>query len=171
MVRENEITRPGHLYYYDGVPAWTVRVAQPSRFKDVRMTLEFGSFLLPTGGLLACILRLYDIPDQPFYVHRVFDLGDETVAKYLRTSLASRHWIVEVRGGGEDRDVFRVAQLTPTDFQARCENILEHNRRLGRRIDGDAALRKFLATFEPAAKENGWEAGWEAVREEHGLSA
>ncbi len=167
----SDFTRPGQLYYYDGLPAWSVRVAQPSRFKDVRLTLEFSAFPLPTGGLLACILSLFDIPDQPFYVHRIFNLDDDTVAKYLRSTVKAPYWVVEVSGGGEDRDVFRVLSLKETDFTAAHKKIAAYNKKLGKNLDGEAALRGFLKTFEPAAKEEGWEAGWAAVRKKFKLKA
>lgn len=162
----DKITRPGYLYYYDEVPAWTIRVPQPSRFVKAKMTLEFRCFLLPQGGLLACIYRLYDIPEQPFYVHRVFDASEKEVARYLHASEERLHWLVELKGGGEDKDVFRIVSLKKTGFEESYRRALDYNKRLGRRLKGAAALRDFLEHFEPAAREGGWEAGWGAVGKE-----
>lgn len=158
-----EITRPGTLYYYDGLPAWTIRVPQPSRFRRVPYTLEFRAFKLAQGALLACIYRLYDIPDQPFYVHRVFDLSDDEVARYLKESEKSGLWVVEFVGGGEDKDCFRIASLKSCGFYEGCQSCLEYNENLGPNLNGPEALKGFLEVFEPAAQSSGWEAGWEAV--------
>lgn len=157
------ITRPGYLYYVDGVPGWTIRVPQPSRFKDVDTSLEFRLFRLPQGGLLACIFRLYDIPDQPFYVHRVFDLSDPEVRRYLDASKEELQWIVEIKSSGEDRDCVRVIPLGGSGFTEGFDGAVEHNEGLGKKLDGGRALKKFLEVFEPAAREGGWEGGWDAV--------
>lgn len=161
---DDRITRPGFLYYYDGLPAWTIRVPHPSRFLKVKTSIEFRSFLLPKGGLLACIFRLYDIPDQPFYVHRVFDISETEVSKYLKRSTEAMHWVAELKGGGEDQDVIRILPLEGTNFEEGSREVLNRNKRLGKRLDGASALRKFLDLFEPAAKDGGWEAGWKAVQ-------
>lgn len=166
-----DLARPGRLYYYDGLPAWLVRAPQPSRFKDVRMSLQFADFPLPNGGLLACILRLYDVPDQPFYVHRLFDPGDPGVAEYLDRCEKRRHWIVEIASGGQDPEVFRVASLDGAGFDERLRAARAHDRRLGSKRDGGAALRSFLAVFDAAAKEGGWEKGWKAVRKKFKIKA
>lgn len=155
--------RPGYLYYYDGLPAWTVRVPQPSRFRAVETTLEFRPFLLPSGGLLACILRLFDVPSQPFYVHRVFDLSEAEVARYLKRSRETPYWVVEIKGGGQDADVLRIVALARTGFDEGLKAASAHNKRVGRALDGAAALARFLEHFEPASESGGWEAGWEAV--------
>ena len=165
----DRITRPGFLYYYDDVPAWTIRVPHPSRFKKVRTTLEFRRFLLPKGGLLACIFRLYDIPEQPFYVHRVFDISEAEVAKYLKRSAETMVWVVELKGGGEDQDVIRILSLKDTGFREGYREVQASNKKLGKRLDGSASLQRFLELFEPAAKDSGWEAGWEAVAR-HGVA-
>ena len=105
---KGEFTRPGKLYLYDGFPAWKIRVPQPSRFREVRHTLEFRPFHLPTAGILACVLRLFDIPEQPFFVHRAFDSADPQVAEYLEQSRTSLLWVVELRGSGEDQGCVRL---------------------------------------------------------------
>lgn len=157
------VTRPGYLYYFDGVPAWTIRVPQPSRFAAVRMTLEFRSFRLPGGALLACIYRLFDIPDQPFYVHRVFDPSEPEVGRYLEASRERNHWFVELKGGGQDKDVCRIVSLAGTGFEESHRLALARNGELGGRLRGAKTLSVFLETFEPAAKSGGWEVGWDAV--------
>ena len=154
---------PGRLYYYDDVPAWGIRVPQPSRFRDAGITLEFRTFLLPKGGLLACILRLYDIPDQPFYVHRVFDPSDSSVSDYLRRSRDIPLWVLELSGGGEDPDLLRLVRLKAKDFNRNLTRILRHNKNLGKALSGPRALKEFLKAFDAAAKDGGWEAGWDAV--------
>ncbi len=164
-----DLTRPGRLYYYDDVPAWAIRVPQPSRFRDAGITLEFRPFLLPKGGLLACILRLYDIPDQPFYVHRVFDPSDSSVADYLKASLEIPLWVLELHGGGQDPDLTRLVRLKAKTFKRHLTKILRHNKSLGIALAGPAALKEFLNTFDAAAKDDGWEAGWEAVRKKFKL--
>ena len=161
--------RTGELSYYDNLPAWTMRVPQPRRFQGVEMKLDFSAFLLPNGGLLAGVLRLYDIPDQPFYVHRVFDPTDMPVAEYLRTSLEALYWIVEIQSAGQDCDVFRVLSLKDTGFTEGCKRATAHNRRLGQALDGESALEDFLDAFDPAVQEGGWEAGWAAVRKKFKL--
>lgn len=166
-----EITRPGTLYYYDGLPAWTVRVPQPSRFRHAPYTLEFRAFKLAQGALLAGIYRLYDIPDQPFYVHRVFDLSDEEVTRYLQESEKSGFWVVEFVGGGEDKDCFRIASLKSCGFYEGFQDCLEHNKDLGQDLSGPAALQRFLDIFEPASQSSGWEAGWDAVEKSLVLKA
>ena len=166
----DEIIRPGNLYYYDEFPAWTIRVPQPSRFQDVRLGVSFAAFPLPTACLIACIIRLYDIPDQPFYVHRVFDLTDEGVAEYVERSAAKKHWVLEIRGGGQDADVFRILSLEHSDLRAVLSFGINENKKKGSVLDGEKALKDFLASFEPAAKDGGWEAGWDAVREAFDIS-
>lgn len=158
-----DFTRPGRLYYYDDVPAWAIRVSQPSRFRDAGVTLEFKTFLLPKGGLLACILRLYDIPDQPFYVHRVFDPSDSSVSDYLNRSLETPLWVLELHGGGQDPDLTRLVRLKAKAFKRDLAKILRHNKILGKALNGPSALSGFLKTFDAAAKDGGWEAGWAAV--------
>lgn len=166
---EGGFTRPGKLYLYDGFPAWKIRVPQPSRFREVRNTLEFRPFYLPTAGILACVLRLFDIPEQPFFVHRAFDSADPQVADYLEQSRQSLLWVVELRGSGEDQGCVRLLPLKETGFSGGLESVAGHNRSLGGKLDGGAALRAFLEVFEPTSKEGGWEAGWEAVGERFAL--
>lgn len=158
-------TRPGKLYLYDGIPAWNIHVPQPSRFRHVKTTLEFRAFRLPGAGVLACILRLFDVPEQPFYVHRAFDPGDPGVSDYLAKSQESLLWVVELRGSGEDPGCVRLLALKDSGFLECHAEVQKHNRSLGTRLDGAGALKEFLMTFEPASKEGGWEAGWEAVGE------
>lgn len=114
-------------------------------------------------------LELYDIPDQPFYVHRVFDLSEESVARYTDRSLEALYWVIEIRSGGEDHDVVRIVSLRDGGFSAAVQAIRAYNASLGKKLDGACALRKFLETFEPRAQQSGWEAGWDAIRARYKL--
>ncbi len=67
------------LHYVDGRPAWRVAVPNPPQFRNVRSEIDFSLFNLKAASLPAYWLRLYDIPHQPYFVHRVLDLGDATV--------------------------------------------------------------------------------------------
>ncbi len=159
-----DFRRPGRLYYYDDVPAWSIRVPQPSRFRNAAISLEFKTFLLPKGGLLACLLRLYDIPEQPFFVHRVFNPGDSSASDYLTRTLDAPLWVLELHGGGQDPDLTRLVRLDAKAFKRNLTKVLRHNKSLGKKLAGAAALSGFLNIFDAAAKDGGWEAGWAAVQ-------
>lgn len=166
---DRDVTRPGYLYYIDGVPGWRIRVPQPSRFQGVDISVQLRLFKLPPGCLFAMIFRLYDVPDQPYYVHRVLDVSDLEVEGYLTETLKHLVWIVEIEGTGEDKGCVRAISFRDTRFTRLIREARVFNGELGPAHDGSAALTAFLDVFEPAAKEAGWEAGWAAVDEKFGL--
>ncbi len=67
----------------DECPAWRVMVDYPKDFQEAEYSIDFSLFCMSNGALIACWLRLYDIPIQPYFVHRVLDIFDEVVVEYL----------------------------------------------------------------------------------------
>jgi hypothetical protein len=75
---------PTLTLHYDGDrPAWRICIEKPLSFAGVPYRIKCRLFRLPQGALFGLLLNLYDIPDQPYYVHRVFDLSDPAVVRYL----------------------------------------------------------------------------------------
>jgi hypothetical protein len=144
----------GELHYYDECPAWKVVAPAAERFKDVEYRLAFHVFCLPQGALIACWLRLYDIPDQPFFLHRILDVSDARVAEYLERMASSKKLVLLFASSGEQEDFAIDLDLSNSELGEVLRTATEHMQSLAA-PDGRAALEAFLAVFDPALKSRG----------------
>jgi hypothetical protein len=154
------------LFFQDELPAWRITVPQPRRFKDVRHDIWFQLFTLPNGTLIGCWLRLYDIPDQPYFVHRVLDLGDEVVQQYMERLRKSKRMVLLFESTGErDEGFAQEIDIEGSQIERPLNEGLERVEKLGE-VDEEAALDDFMSVFNNALKERG-DVGqaWEAVLE------
>lgn len=150
------------LAVIDGLPAWQVRVVQPERFRDVRCTLEPRLFKLAPGSLFAVLLQLYDVPNQPYFIHRVLDLSDPEVVKHLDLCAKSGRLVISFDTVGQVNGYNRTLLLD----SGRWQLLLKEGQAFNATVDvkGQAALEQFLEAFMPASRERGVRAGWEAVQ-------
>ena len=154
------------LFFHDEVPAWRITVPQPKRFQGVRHDIWFQLFTLPSGTLIGCWLRLYDIPEQPYFVHRVLDLGDEVVQQYMERLRTARKLVLLFESTGEaDEGFAEEVVIGANQLERPLRDGLERVERLGD-VDEEAALDDFMDVFNTALRERG-DVGqaWEAVLE------
>jgi len=155
---------PVDIHYYDDEPAWKVVAADPSRFRGVNYDLEIKLFRMPTGGVVALWLRLYDVPDQPFFLHRVLDPTDETIGPYLRAIKKAGKIVVMFESPGEQEGFAVELPVNPEGVKEVLEGAQSHNEQLGDGAIGDKAVEDFLQVFNPSLKEDkSVEAAWEKV--------
>lgn len=160
------------LFFQDDVPAWRITVPQPTRFKGVRYDIWFQLFTLPNGTLIGCWLRLYDVPDQPYFVHRVLDLGDEVVQQYMDRLRKARKMVLLFESTGElDEGFAQEVEINGPELNKTLREGLERVDALGA-VDEEAALDDFMEVFNAALRERG-DVGqaWEAVLERFPLKA
>lgn len=153
---------PAAAEHVDGLPAWTVAVAHPERFRDAEYDAEFRLFRLPQGALVACLLALFDVPEAPYFLHRVFDPELAAVRRYLEDIARGDGWLLVLRSRGSEPGFTRKLLPDASDLQDCLDAAAEYNGSLAR-ADGAEALRRFLAVYEPEAARAGCEAGWLAV--------
>lgn len=149
------------LHYEEGVPAWQLSTVQPSRFKEVRYEVQARIFRLREGALLGILLNLYDIPDQPYFVHRIMDLSDPEVLRYVEACGRHGRIVTVFEPKGVEEGFKRELDLDSALWQ-RC--LLEgraHNAAI--HADGDRALESFLEVFQKASRERGVEHAWDEV--------
>ncbi|MFH2201623.1 MAG: hypothetical protein ABIJ96_00765 [Elusimicrobiota bacterium] len=155
------------IHYYDDAPAWKILASDPARFKGVNYDLEIKLFRLPEGGLVGVWLRLYDVPDQPFFLHRVLDPSDATIGAYLDALGKTGKLMLIFESPGEQEGF--VVEL-PVDSRGLREVLAgarSHNEALGETAHGENAVAEFLKIFSPALKEEkSVAAAWERVRQE-----
>jgi hypothetical protein len=154
--------QPARVEYVEGRPAWPVSVVHPSRFRGVEYDLAFELFRLPQGALIACLMRLYDIPESPYFLHRVFDLSFAPVREYLHALVDAGDWTLVLESKGSEPSVTRRMRLDDELLAKLLAHGEAFNARLAK-VEGSKALEQFLSVFEPAAEKNGCEAGWKAV--------
>ncbi|MBI3297935.1 MAG: hypothetical protein HYZ75_07220 [Elusimicrobia bacterium] len=157
------------LFYYDEKPAWRILVPHPARFKRVQYRIRFQLFVLPQGVLLGWWLRLYDVPDQPYFVHRVVDLGDSVVWDYMRRLSAKKVIVLVFESTGTEPGFAEELSVEGTDLDTLLR---EGEKRLqalsGQRQDGRAALDVFMGIFNEALPTRGdVGAAWKAVLEQY----
>lgn len=154
------------LHYIDNRPVWWVAVPDPQQFRDVESKLDFSLFKLRTGALIAYWLRLYDIPDQPYFVHRVLDLSDAHAFQYAKRMAASNRLLVLLE---TKTSIFSTVEVElafdEVNLSAILEEGLAHNRELDT-TDGRTALNEYTAIFNQSmGKELSVGKAWQAVRE------
>ncbi len=152
------------LFFQDDVPAWRITVPQPQRFKGVKYDIWFQLFTLPNGTLIGCWLRLYDVPDQPYFVHRVLDLGDEVVQQYMeRLRKAQKMTLIFESTGEADEGFAQEVDVNTGDLEKSLDEGLARVEALGE-VDEEAALDDFMEVFNSALQSRG-DVGqaWEAV--------
>lgn len=147
--------------FHKDLPAWRLRIVQPERFRAVETSLQVRLFKMPRGALLAVLLKLYDVPEQPYFAHRVMDLSDERVSQHARLCAAEGRMLLLFEAMGVQGGFTRALALDRAAWERVLEDGASHNR--GRAVDPDAALDEFLRVFEPASRRGGVEAGWAEV--------
>jgi len=149
------------LEYKDGLPAWRIRVVQPDRFRGVRYVLQTRLFRLPEGALLAVLLKLYDVPEQPYFVHRVMDLTDPEVVRYVEATWRAGRVLAILDSAGQQEGFQRGLELDGDHWRRCFEEGLAHNGRI--QSNGEASLDSFLKVFRPTSQEKGVESAWDEV--------
>ena len=132
-------------------------------FRGVRYEVQFSFFRLPEGALIACLLKLYDIPESPYFLHRIFDVSFPPVRKYLGEVAKSGGWVLLLQSRGTEEDVTRGLDLETERLTIHLREADRYNSSL-KEVKGLEALEQFLAVFEPEAEKGGCEEGWKAVR-------
>jgi hypothetical protein len=155
------------IEYQDGLPAWRAKIVQPERFRDVEYSIQTRLFRMPKGALASVMLKLYDVPDQPYFVHRVMDLSDEIVAKHVRACADAGRMVLIFESSGEAPDVDRTVDLEPKAWGKLIAEGETHNQ--GRSIDGAASVEDFLTVFNEISRKEGVEAGWQEVEKRYEL--
>jgi hypothetical protein len=149
------------LHYEAGQPAWRISVVQPSRFREVDYELKIRLFLMRQGALFGVLLNLFDVPEQPYFVHRVMDLSDPKILAYLDACVRTGLLVAVFEPKGEDEGFRRELRLDAALWEKELRAGQAHNRRL--RTDGDKALAAFLDVFNPASMTKGVESAWDEV--------
>lgn len=155
------------LFYYDNKPAWRISVPHPARFRGVKYRIRFQLFALPQGVLLGWWLRLYDVPDQPYFVHRVVDLSDQVVRDYMERLAHGKSIVLVFETNGSEPGFAEALSVEATGVE---DLLADGTRRLGamRDQDGRAALDAFMSIFNEALPARGdVGAAWEAVFEKY----
>lgn len=152
----------GKVHYIEGKPAWVIRVPQPGRFRDVERSLQFRLFYLPQGALVTCLLKLYDIPDQPYFIHRVFDISHDSVWEFLTQLTRSGTCTLDFESKGNEEGFIERIPVNTRRLSEMLQHGFAYNTGLSH-LNGAEALERFLEVFEPWAQKHGCEAGWEEV--------
>lgn len=155
------------LFYYDNKPAWRISVPHPARFRGVQYRIRFQLFALPQGVLLGWWLRLYDVPDQPYFVHRVVDLGDSVVRDYMERLAQGKSIVLVFESTGTEPGFAESLSVEATGVE---DLLSEGVRRLDslNGADGRAALDAFMEIFNEALPARGdVGAAWKAVVEKY----
>lgn len=155
------------LFYYDNKPAWRISVPHPARFRGVQYRIRFQLFALPQGVLLGWWLRLYDVPDQPYFVHRVVDLGDTVVRDYMERLAQGKSIVLVFESTGTEPGFAESLSVEATGVE---DLLSEGVRRLDalNGADGRAALDAFMEIFNEALPARGdVGAAWKAVVEKY----
>jgi hypothetical protein len=174
--------QPGGLEQGRNIPVFRAPVHDPAGLAECGMTIAFRPFLLPQGGLLACLIRFHDDPDEPSIVHRVFDLLDDDEEAFLAASEHHLRWRLELLrgtngGGGADSDAPGSAQdgtgrrtkvvlevsLEGAGLMEAFEAVIGHNGRLGAQLDTAAALHFVMSRLSGVSDHTGLDAAWAAI--------
>ena len=149
------------LHYEDGRPVWKITVVQPSRFREVPYEIIPRLFTLPSGALLGILLNLYDVPDQPYFIHRVMDLSDPEVERYIGACVRDKSLLAVFEAKGTDKGFTRDLKVDVRAWEACLRQGLRHNGKV--ELDGEEALKVFLDVFNQASRERGVEHAWNEV--------
>lgn len=147
---------------YDGHPAWVAKVPDPTRFRDVEYQLQWRLFAMPQGALAAAWLRLYDIPDQPYFLHRILDLSDRAIQTHLEQLRDGSELLLVMQSPGEQGMMRRSLRVDSVEVGRVLSEGLSHNRSLAK-VEGPAALKAFGEAFNPVSGKSGVAEGWAAV--------
>ena len=149
------------LDYEGDDPAWRLRTVQPSRFRSVRYQVQTRLFLMPEGALIGLLFNLYDIPNQPYFIHRIMDLSDPEVDRYVEACVRCAGIAVIFESKGEEAGFQRDIQLNAGEWRACLEEGREHNAAI--ETDGNRALEIFLDVFHRISRERGVEPAWDEI--------
>jgi hypothetical protein len=154
------------LHYYEKHPAWKIVVPDPERFRGVNYDLEIRLFRMPRSGLVAYWLRLYDDPDQPFFLHRVLDPSDDAIAKYLGAVRDGNKIVLVFESPGEQGSFAVDLPVNGKGLGEVMEMAVNHSKQLGDEAHGEKSVEDFLTIFNAALREKGdVTAAWQAVDE------
>jgi len=159
------------LFFYDNKPAWRISVPHPARFRGVQYRIRFQLFVLPQGVLLGWWLRLYDVPDQPYFVHRVVDLSDQVVRDYMERLAEGMSIVLVFETNGTEPGFAEALSVEATGVE---ELLVEGVKKLAAmpNQDGRAALDAFMNIFNEALPARGdVGAAWKAVVEQYPQAA
>ncbi|MBI3547624.1 MAG: hypothetical protein HY078_01090 [Elusimicrobia bacterium] len=141
------------LEYQDDLPAWRIRVPNPEHFEGVRYTVECRLFKLPQGAVLASLLRLYDVPTQPYFVHRVLDLSDANVQKYIDLLAETGRCVLIFQSTGQRPGFDRTIEFEQEpSLSSLLSQGLGHNA-TRESLDGAAALEVYLSLFDKGVRD------------------
>ncbi|HBL19203.1 MAG: hypothetical protein A2X36_10170 [Elusimicrobia bacterium GWA2_69_24] len=158
------------LFVVEGKSAWRIRVPQPERFRGVRHDLRFRLFRVRGCALIGCWLRLFDIPDQPYFVHRVLDLSDPAVAGYMDRVLRQEAMVLVFESRGTEDGFSREIPVPEAELGA----VLREASRGGKPKAGERAsggVEEFMSAFNPALRElKDVGKAWDAVERRFGRS-
>jgi hypothetical protein len=149
------------LDYKDGRPAWCLRLVQPQRFRDVEFSLFARLFLLPKGALIGVLLKLYDEPSQPYFIHRVMDLTDPAVLRHVKACVEAKEIIAVFETVGEQPGFDRPLALDAEQWRKCLTDGEAYDHSI--EADGQQALDDFLEVFRPVSETKGVDAAWEEV--------
>lgn len=139
------------IEFQEDTALWRIDVEAPNSFRDVPIKLETAVFTMPTGALIGLWLRLYDIPERPYFVHRILCFEDPVSSKWLRAIAATGVLIVRLTTTMRDSTLL----LRPPVDSGRLSSLLElsdeHNRRLDC-LDSTAALDQFNDVFDESLR-------------------
>jgi hypothetical protein len=147
------------LDYFEGRAAWKLDLEKPESFRSVELRFRIRLFRPARGALISTWLRLYDLPDQPYSVHRVLDLSDGACQRWL--DAAAREHVIELMLPGYERTLsveeFCIAELVELGQIHIAQQTAP---------DGNKALDIFLEVFREAMDQRHDVArAWKAVDE------
>ncbi|MFH2201616.1 MAG: hypothetical protein ABIJ96_00730 [Elusimicrobiota bacterium] len=149
------------LDYEDTRPAWRLKTVQPSRFRGVRYQVQTRLFLMPEGALIGLLFNLYDIPNQPYFIHRIMDLSDPEVDRYVDACVRCGSIVTIFESKGEEAGFRRDIELDAEEWRACLDEGREHNASI--ETDGSRALEIFLDVFHRISRERGVEPAWDEI--------
>ncbi len=149
------------LDYDNDRPAWRLRTVQPSRFRNVRYKVQTRLFLMPEGALIGILFNLYDIPNQPYFIHRIMDLSDLEVEHYINSCVHHGRIVTVFESKGEEIGFRRDIELDAEKWRQCLQEGLAHNSSID--TDGDRALEIFLEAFHRISRERGVEPAWDEI--------
>jgi hypothetical protein len=149
------------LDYKEGRPAWCLRLVQPQRFQNVEYSLQARLFLMPKGALIGILLKFYDEPAQPYFIHRVMDLTDPAVIRHVKACAEAKEIVAALETVGEQPGFDRTLKLDAAQWGACLRDGEAYNRSIP--SDGEKALDQFLEVFRPISETKGVDAAWDEV--------
>jgi hypothetical protein len=146
------------LDYKEGKPAWCLRLVQPQRFRDVDYSLQARLFLMPKGALIGVLLKFFDEPSQPYFIHRVMDLTDPAVVRHVKACSEAKEITAVFETVGEQAGYDRPLAIDASQWKRCLTEGEEYNKSVA--ADGEKALDEFLKVFRPISETKGVDAAW-----------